>query len=229
MTTATVPRDSGDAGAIGRVAGNAALLAASRIVSAGAIFGWQIALARVLGAHDYGLYGSIAALMGIGAALVDPGVQIILVRDVARRPALRGRYLTAAAATHVVLALAVYAALQIVARAGAYDARIATLLLLVGFNLAFDSLGTLAMNQFIAAERMRWPSVGSAVHALVLVGLGAGGVLLGGRLWWVYVAVAITSAGRMVGFFAAAARQGWRIERPLDRALARAILSAGLP
>jgi O-antigen/teichoic acid export membrane protein len=106
---------------------------------------------------------------------------------------------------------------------------VAALLLLVGLNLAFDALGTLAMNQFVAAERMRLPAIGSALHAVALVALGTAGVMAGGRLWWVYVSVALASSGRLVAFVVAAARRGWRVEWPPQAAAVRGLVSAGWP
>ncbi|MCZ2098477.1 MAG: hypothetical protein LC121_19900, partial [Anaerolineae bacterium] len=78
-----------------RAARNAGALAISTVVSKGLLFGWQLALARWLGASDYGVYGTIGALLAIGAAIPEFGMGLIVVRDVATRPAQAGRTLGA--------------------------------------------------------------------------------------------------------------------------------------
>ncbi|MCD4686359.1 MAG: hypothetical protein K8S97_10520, partial [Anaerolineae bacterium] len=61
-------------GAAKRAAQNALALAASNVVSKGALFLWQLALARWLGAEGYGTYGTIGALLAIGAAIPEFGM-----------------------------------------------------------------------------------------------------------------------------------------------------------
>jgi len=43
-------------------------------------------LARWLGAEGYGTYGTIGALMAVGAAIPEFGMGLIVIRDVANRP-----------------------------------------------------------------------------------------------------------------------------------------------
>jgi hypothetical protein len=63
-------------------------LALSNVVSKGLMFGWQLILARLLGAAGYGTYGTIGALLAIGAAIPEFGIGLICC-DVAKRPATR--------------------------------------------------------------------------------------------------------------------------------------------
>ena len=78
-----------------RAARNATALALSNIASKGLLFVWQLILARWLGAGDYGIYGTIGALLAIGAAFPEFGMGLIVIRDIANRPHDAGRYLTA--------------------------------------------------------------------------------------------------------------------------------------
>lgn len=212
-----------------RVARNAAWLSMSRVVTAALLFGWQVALARVLGATEYGIYGSITALMGIAAGVVDLGVQTIVVRDIARVPALRGRLMAAALLVHTGLAVPAYFVLPAVAAAAGYDPRVSSLLWLAGTSLWIDAVGTLAFNQFIAAERMAWPALSSVAHALAVVVLGAVAIRLGGGLFAVYAALVAANAGRTVAQLLASSAAGWRPALPVQRTEAWRLLAAGAP
>ena len=78
-----------------RAARNMTALALSNIASKGLLFLWQLMLARWLGSGDYGVYGTIGALLAVGASLPEFGMGLIVIRDVAKRPRDAGRYLAA--------------------------------------------------------------------------------------------------------------------------------------
>ncbi|MFN8378279.1 MAG: oligosaccharide flippase family protein [Anaerolineae bacterium] len=86
-----------------RAARNAGAIAVARIVSNGALFIWQLALGRLLGETLFGVYGTVGALVAIGAVIANFGIGLIVIREVARRPQDAGRYLTAALVLHVTL------------------------------------------------------------------------------------------------------------------------------
>ena len=69
-----------------RAARNATALALSNVASKGLMFIWQLMLARWLGSGDYGIYGTIGALLSVGAAFPEFGMGLIVIRDIANRP-----------------------------------------------------------------------------------------------------------------------------------------------
>jgi O-antigen/teichoic acid export membrane protein len=192
------------------VATNAAALAASKVLTSVALLVWQVALARALGAGDYGVYGTISALMAVGASIPDLGIGSIVVREVARAPERASNYFAAAVALHAMLAIAAYAVLQGAALLLGYDADLRLLLAFVGINLFVDALGTAGHNLFVARERMAWTAVISISHVVVLVALVAG-------VW------------RSGAYWAALRRHGWTPLRSVDRGLARRLIASGFP
>jgi O-antigen/teichoic acid export membrane protein len=226
VTSALPPR-----GAAATIAANAAALALSRIFVSALLVVWQIALGRTLGSAAYGVYGTIGALMAVGGALTDFGTGLIVVRDVARRPAAAAAYLMASLAVQSILALTAYVLLQAAALALGYDAAVRSLLLFVGVNLLVDLAGTAAHNQLVAAERMWWSGAVSAAHVVLLVAFGGAALALGGHLWAVYVAMFAAGLARVVLYWAALRESVPAAVRraPIDRVLAGHLLSAGLP
>lgn len=218
-------------GATSSVAANAAALATSKVVTSSLLFGWQIVLGRALGSASYGVYGTIGALMAVGAAIADLGTGTIVVRDVARRPDLAGRYFTSSLALQSVLALLAYAVLQAGAAALGYDADLRALLVFVGVNLLIDAAGTAGHNQLVAAERMWRTGLISVAHVVVLVALGSLALAFGGGLWAIYAALVGASLIRAVLYLAAARRATATpgMVPGIDPGLARRVLAAGLP
>lgn len=211
------------------VATNAAALAASKVLTSVALLIWQVALARALGAGDYGVYGTISALMAVGASIPDLGIGSIVVREVARAPDRASNYFAAAVALHAMLAIAAYAVLQGAALLLGYDADLRLLLAFVGINLFVDALGTAGHNLFVARERMAWTAVISISHVVVLVALGSVALALEGGLWSVYGAMLVAGVWRSGAYWAALRRHGWTPLRSVDRGLARQLITSGFP
>jgi O-antigen/teichoic acid export membrane protein len=223
MTLATAGND------VAKVGSNATALASSRAAVSALLLLWQVVLARELGAELYGVYGTIGAMMAVGAAIPDLGMGVIVVRDVARHPDRAGRYFAASLALHAVLAAVGYGLLQGAAALLGYDASLRALLLFVGVNLLVDALGTAGHNQLIAAERMWSTSAIGTVHVLLLVSLGSAALGLGGHLWAVYGCVFAAGIVRTGLYWTTLRRRGLTPAFPVDGHVARRLLSAGLP
>lgn len=212
-----------------RAARNAGALALSQVTAKGLLFAWQLVLARWLGADDYGVYGTIGALLAVGAVLPDFGMGLIVVRDVANRPQAANRYLSAALAMQPVLAVAGYGVLLLAAILFGYDASLRALLALAGVSLLIDTLGNICHNQLLAVERMVIPAVIATAHIAVLVALAAVALSLGGGLWGLYVATIAAGLLRAAAYWAALLRVGARPAFPIDRGIARTLLINGAP
>jgi len=204
-----------------RAARNAGALAISTVVAKGLLFVWQLVLARWLGAGDYGVYGTIGALLAIGAAIPEFGMGLIVVRDVATQPHAAGRYLGATLVMQPLLAGAAYGALLVAAWLLGYDDALRVLLALAAFSLLIDALGNMAYNQLIAFERMAITALISAMHVGVLVAFGAAALAAGGGL-----SANMLRAGAL---WAVLWQGGVRPVLPLDRAVARGLLINGAP
>jgi O-antigen/teichoic acid export membrane protein len=227
------PDDSAEgfsSGAAKRAARNATALALSSVLAKGLLFVWQIILARWLGSEGYGTYGTIGAMLSIGAAIPEFGMGLIVVRDVATRPQDAGRFLAATLVMQPALAGVGYGVLLLSAVLLGYDSRLIALLALAALSLGVDALGNMCHNQLIAIERMVLTALIAAGHILALIMLVALALALGGGLWGLYVAT--ISAGLLragVYWLFTWGRFDIRPIFPVDRTLARRLLVDGWP
>ena len=212
-----------------RAARNAGAIAAASIISKGVLFGWYIVLARALGADDYGVYGTVSSFIAIGTALVNFGMGPIVIRDVARTPALAGHYLSATLFVQTLLALLAYVLVTATAAFTGYPVDIQAFLALAGISLMVDILGNMTNDILLAQERMLASSIVTILHILLLVGLAALALALGWGLLGVYAATLLAGVGRSAALWTLVLRDGVRLQLPLDRTLARALLVNGAP
>jgi O-antigen/teichoic acid export membrane protein len=216
-------------GAAKRTARNAAALILSAILTKGLLFLWQIYLARSLGVGEYGVYGTISALMIIGATIPDFGMGLIVTRDVANRPGDAGRYLALTLIAQPLLAIGGYIALMLAAAFLGYDAGLRVLLALAAVSLMVDTLGNMVYNQLIAFERMVITAILSIGHTAVLILLGAIALAAKGGLWGLYAAIVAAGSLRAIAHWLALLHTGVRPVFPVTRTLARYMLVNGAP
>jgi O-antigen/teichoic acid export membrane protein len=208
---------------------NAGAIAIARILSSAALFGWQLVLGRLLGESEFGVYGTIGALISIGAVITGFGLSLIVIRDVARRPQDAGRYLTAALGLHTVLALAAYLGMNALAWALGYSADLRALAAVALLALYTDILGTVAFDQLIARERMVATSAVEVGNVLTRIAAGALVLALGGGLMGLYAVTLLTSVARAAALWALMLRAGVRPRWPFERVIARPLFINALP
>lgn len=212
-----------------RVIDNTVAIGVSTIASKGLMFLWQILLARALGARGYGIYGTIGALLAVGAAIPDLGMGLIVIREVAKDPSAAGRYLGATLSLQPLLSALGYAALLMGAHLLGYDAEIRTLLAFAAISLLVDVLGNMCHNQLVAAERMVAPAVISVAHIVLLMTLGGAALLAKRDLWGLYAAALIAGVCRTSAYWIVLRRAGCRPIVPTNGSLVRRLLVDGLP
>ena len=212
-----------------RAARNAAALAVSSVATKGIPFLWQLLLARWLGAEGYGVYGTIGALMAIGAAVPEFGMGLIVIRDVANSPREAGRYLAATLTMQPFLAAVGYLVLTVAALLLGYDTELRALLAFAAVNLLVDAFGNMCHNQLLAIERMVIPALIAAGHVIVLIGLAAVALAADAGLWGLYAATLAAGLLRSAVYWLALLRLGTRPAWPADRALMRLLLINGWP
>jgi O-antigen/teichoic acid export membrane protein len=198
------------------------------VVSKGLLFCWQIILARMLGAHGYGLYGTIGALLAVGAVIPDLGMGIIVIRDVASDPRQTDRYLAATMILQPALALAGYVVLIAISIVG-YETELTVLLAIAAFGLLVDVFGNLAHNQMVAAEQMLVPSLINIGHVSLAIVFGWTALKAGGGMGGLYGALLTAGIIRSVVYMALLKKQGRHPGFSLDGDLVRRLLSAGAP
>ena len=212
-----------------RAARNAGAIAVARIVSSAALFGWQLALGRLLGETGFGVYGTVGALIAVGAVIANFGLSLIVIREVARRPQEAGRYLTVALVLHLLLAVVAYGAMNLLALALGYPGDIRLLTAVACIALLTDILGSVAFDQLIARERMVATSVTEIGTVLTRIAAGALVLAAGGGLLGLYVVTILTSLGRAGVLWSVMLRAGVRPRWPFERAIARPMFFDALP
>jgi O-antigen/teichoic acid export membrane protein len=212
-----------------RAVRNASAIAAASILSKGALFAWQLALARALGETLYGVYGTVGAFIAVGTAVVSFGLGPIVIRDVARSPQQAGKYLTATLIMQSALALLAYGLVNGAAWAGGYQPEIRALLALAAFSLLIDVLGNMTNDLLLARERMVESSAVAVGHVALLIVLAGAALLTGQGLIGVYLASLTAGGLRAAVLWGLAARQGMRPAWPFDRAVAGPLLRNGAP
>ncbi|MAS37714.1 MAG: hypothetical protein CL610_27205 [Anaerolineaceae bacterium] len=212
-----------------RAARNAGAIAAASILSKGALFVWQLILARALGEATYGIYGTIGAFIAVGTAIVNFGMGPIVIRDVARTPQLAGKYLTATLVMQSALAVLAYGVVNAAAWAGGYEAVIRSLLLLAAVSLLVDILGNMTNDLLLAQEKMLASSVVSVGHIALLILLAGLALLAGQGIVGVYVATLAAGVVRAGALWLLVLRGGVRPAWPFDRAIAGPLVRNGAP
>lgn len=212
-----------------RAARNAGAIAAASIISKGALFFWQLLLARMVGEFAYGIYGTVGAFVAIGTSITNFGMGPIVIRDVARAPQKAGQYLTATLFMQTALAGLAVLAVNGAAVVGGYAADIRAYLALAAINLLVDVLGNMTNDLLLAQERMLATSLVAIGHVALLIALAAGTLFAGWGLTGVYLATIAAGIARAAALWALVWRAGVRPQFPFDRAVALALLANGAP
>ena len=210
-----------------RAARNAGAIAAARILSSGLLFGWQLILGRALGDALFGIYGTVGALYLLGMTIMTFSMSLIVIRDVARRPELAGRYLSAVLVIETVLAGIAYAGIN--AAAQGYDSAIQGFVAIAGITLFIEMLGNMAYDQLIAQERMVVISVIDVAQIVARIGLAVLVLWAGFGLLGVYVVTILSGIGRSVALWVILRRTGVRPHFPVDWSVARPLLINSAP
>ena len=208
---------------------NAAALATASVLSKGALFLWQLVLARLLAQADYGIYGTIGGMIAIAATLPEFGMGLIVLRDAAQRQELAGKLLSATLVIQPGLALLAYGGLLLSGVLLGYDEVILRLLPLAGLSLFVDLLGNMVHNQLLAREQMVIPAVISVAHIFVLIALVAVALLGGMGLPGLYLATIGAGTLRALAYWVTLVRSGGHTEWPLDRQVVFGLFLNGAP
>lgn len=210
-----------------RAARNAGAIAAARILSSAAQFGWQLILAAALGEVEFGIYGTVGPLYAIGATITTFSMSLIIIRDVARQPRSAGRYLAVSLVVQTLLALLAYVGIN--AAAQGYADAIRAFVGIAGLSLFVDLVGNLCYDQLLAQEKMVATSIIDVAQVIVRIGLAVLALAAGFGLLGVYVVTILTGAARSLALWLLLRRSGVRPQFPIDRALARLLLLNSAP
>lgn len=212
-----------------RTARNIGAIALAQIVSKGALFVWQLVLIPLLGKSAYGIYTTVTAFFLVGVAVASFGMGNIVIREVARRTSLAGKYLGATLFYQTILALVAYLGINAVAALGDYTPEVRGFVALAGLSLFVDQLGTMVYEQLLAREQMVTTSLVEIGTVIVRIVLTALALVAGWGLVGVYAATILSGLARALVLWRALLADGVRPEFPLDRALVRNLFADATP
>ena len=197
------------------------------IISKGALYIWQLVLSPWLGPSEYGVYGTVGALIVNAAAVASFGMGLIVIRDVARAPHKAGKYWAAMLYLQTVLALFAYVAMNGVAVG--YSETVRAFAALAGINLFIDLFGNMGHDLLIAREDMVKTSSVEIVHIFFRIGFALLALTAGWGLLGVYAAAIVSGLGRSAILVYFNFRAGIRPEFPFDRGIARPLIINSAP
>lgn len=212
-----------------QAARNIAAIAISTILSNAIGFVWVILLSRLISIADFGMWGVIGALIGIGTTIPEFGMGLIVLRDVAQRPTQAGLYLGATLIVQPLLAILGCILLIGIGWLLPYDGATRTLLAVGSLSLIVDVFGNMCHNQLLAVEQMVTTSVIDVIHTIVLSLFALVALLAGGGLLGLYVATIIGGIFRAAMFWIILIRRGIKPRFPVDLTLIRHLFRSGWP
>ncbi|MDE2818497.1 MAG: flippase [Chloroflexota bacterium] len=210
-----------------RAARNVSALIVASVISKGALFVWQLLLFAWLGAHDYGIYGTIGGLMVIAGSISSFGMSLIVIRDVAREPDKAGAYWSAMVFWQTALALVAYVGMN--GFSAVYDETLRAFVALAGLNLFVDLFGNIGYDLLLAREKMLETSLVEIAHILLRIGLAVLALVLGWGLLGVYGAAIASGLLRSLVLAGLNLRDGLRPTFPVDRAISTPLLVNSAP
>ncbi len=210
-----------------RAARNVSALVVASVISKGALFVWQLLLFAWLGAHDYGIYGTVGGLMVIAGSISSFGMSLIVIRDVAREPDKAGAYWSAMVFWQTALALVAYVGMN--GFSAVYDETLRAFVALAGLNLFVDLFGNIGYDLLLAREKMLKTSLVEIAHILLRIGLAVLALVLGWGLLGVYGAAIASGLLRSLVLAGLNLRDGLRPTFPVDRAISTPLLVNSAP
>ncbi len=210
-----------------RAARNVSALVIASLFSKGALFIWQLILAPWLGIFDYGIYGTVGALISVAGSISSFSMGLIVIRDVARHPEKAGKYWSAMIMMQTVLALVAYVSMN--GFAVGYSDTVRAFTALAGLNLFVDLFGNMGYDLLIARESMLKTSVVEIVHIISRIGLSVLALTLGWGLLGVYLAAMVSGLGRTLVFVYLNWQMGVRPQFPFDRSIGIPLLVNSAP
>lgn len=170
----------------------------SRVLTWGLAFIMTVMMPRYLGAEGYGRLYLAQAVTGIMAILVEFGLNSLVTRDVARRPAEAAGYLKSGAVLKALLWVAGAAAVALFVQVAGYPSETKMTIAVLAIAVLFSAGSTLIVSVLQATDRMRWIAASTVAEKAIYVGLGVAALLLGYGVLTLAVVVLVSAAGKFL-------------------------------
>lgn len=211
-----------------RVARNTLARSAGEIIAKVASVAWYVAIARELGAEDFGsfIFGiSLSMVVLIAAGF---GTDQLLAREVARDRRLVHGLLSNVIALRGVMLVGLIGVLAAIVLIGPYDAETRIAVVLIGIGVAIEMMTANLAAVMQAYERMDLGAVGLVVQRGVTALVGIAVLFAGGGL---IAAAVVFAVGSLVGYLVSdlLMRRVVRVRFRPDRSQLWPVLKAGAP
>lgn len=201
----------------------------SQIIASGFQFFWVIYLANAVGSEEYGKYATAVAFVAMFGSLLDFGMELVVIRDVARQRHTAAKYLAGLAVWHLLLNLLVGG----IVLTGAWLLRFRLeMVVLIGLFYGATALNNLAMVGPIllqALEKFALIGLLSIIQVSVLIFFGLLALSLGYGLVGIFSVYLIVAALHLPLVCFVTLRLMHRIEFGLDRGFFFYLFSEAAP
>lgn len=169
-------------GILVRVSKNILYKAISEILSRVIYLGFFIYMARKLGAGDFGLFSFAFSFVGIFVILIDPGLNTILVRDIARDRSYVNKYSSNMFTLKILLSIVIFLLIWIVINLLGYDRRTIIVVEIMGILLISYCFIDFMVAIVDALERMEFNIAIKVMNRLLVAVPGIVALLAGNKI-----------------------------------------------
>lgn len=192
-------------------------------------FVFYIVLARWLGEEPFGVFSLLYSVTAIVVFLVDPGLNISLIRDAPRKAGHLEKVAGAILWLKLSLSALVVAVVTVYGYAAGYEGRVVFLLSLMGAQMSAYALMEYASAIFQAKEQMHVETYLMSVGKLGVTLIAIGVVAAGGGLTETIIAMTLAQAGAALWALSWTSRRGVPLKPRLDGARLAGLLKDSVP
>ena len=151
-----------------RIAKNTSILSISQIISYVLIFFYTIYIARFLGADGFGIISFALAFSGIFSIFADLGLNILIVREVARDKSLTKKYLENGIIIKIILAILTIVLITLCLNLLNYSQNISIIVYFVSLSTILTSIFGIFYSIFQAYEKMEYQSLNQILNSILM-------------------------------------------------------------
>lgn len=151
-----------------RIAKNTMVLSISQIVSYILAFFYTIAIARYLGADDFGILSFALAFTGIFGILADLGLNTLAVKEIANDRSLTEKFLGNFLLIKIFLSIFTFLIIALIVNLLNYDAQTVGIVYLVALSVILSAISSIFNSIFQAYEKMEYQSLGQILNSVLM-------------------------------------------------------------
>ena len=151
------------------IAKNTSIMLISQIASYIFGFFYVMYVARYLGAAGYGIMSFALAFTGIFSNLTDPGLNSLIIRDIARDKSLVGKYLGNIGTITLILSMITLVLIIITINALDYPEETTRVIYIIAFSVILNVFTNILYAVFQAYEKMEYRSFGTIMNSAILL------------------------------------------------------------